>query len=230
MAAATRRRIQNEPLRKSQIRAGGKKLTPMSATNRGSTRRDNDAYATPAWAVRRFLEEMKQGKSLARPESIRDPGAGSGILLQVARDFFPDSKLSAIEIRPECQENLSRITQDVTITDYLTASDCPFVDLTLMNPPYSLAMQFVQKALSHSTWVIALLRLNWLAAEKRYAFLRQNTPDVYILPNRPSFTMLGTDMTEYAWMAWGAHSRNGVAGKIKLLEVTPLGERRCATK
>lgn len=77
------------------------------------------------------------------------------------------------------------------------------VDLILTNPPYSLAEEFITKALKDANTVIMLLRLNFLGAQKRYNFWINNVPDtIFVLSKRPSFTGKGTDSTEYAWFVW----------------------------
>lgn len=51
--------------------------------------------------------------------------------------------------------------------------------------------------------VCMLLRVNFLGSQKRAAWMRANTPSVYVLPKRPSFKSDGkTDATEYAWFLW----------------------------
>lgn len=60
-----------------------------------------------------------------------------------------------------------------------------------------------------------LLRLNWLASQKRAFWLRKNTPSVYVLPKRPSFTGKGTDATDYCWAVW----RRDVAPTVVILDV-----------
>ena len=72
-------------------------------------------------------------------------------------------------------------------------------DLVITNPPFQLAMEFVQHAMRFiqpAGAVAMLLRLNWLASLKRADFLRRFCPDVHVLPRRPSFTGRGTDATE----------------------------------
>ena len=53
-------------------------------------------------------------------------------------------------------------------------------------------------------------------------WMRENTPCVFILPNRPSFTGNGTDAAEYGWFVWS----NGIKPVIRVLADTPREERR----
>ena len=86
--------------------------------------------------------------------------------------------------------------------DYLTT---PFekVDLILTNPPFSLAQEFIEKAIKEADTVIMLLRLNYLGSQKRNIFWNKFPPTaLHVLSKRPSFTGSGTDATEYAWFIW----------------------------
>lgn len=74
----------------------------------------------------------------------------------------------------------------------------------ITNPPYTYAFEFVKKACSLSPVVVMLLPLNFLASQKRQAFLQKNPPKkLLVLSKRPSFNEAGsTYMTDYAWMIW----------------------------
>ena len=69
-----------------------------------------------------------------------------------------------------------------------------------------------------------LLRLNYLGSEKRAAFFQEVPPDVYVLPNRPSFVRGGNDSCEYAWFAWGPKRRRD-EGRFAVLGTTSWEER-----
>jgi hypothetical protein len=78
-----------------------------------------------------------------------------------------------------------------------------------------------------SEHVIMLLRLNFLASEERSEFMQRTRPDVYVLPNRPSFVLAGkTDSIEYAWFHWHKNS----TGIVRVLPTTPIEERRTRRK
>jgi hypothetical protein len=102
-----------------------------------------------------------------------------------------------------------------------TPPDSPVFYVVITNPPYNQALEFVETSMRWGRIVVMLLRLNWIASAKRHAFVRDHPPDVYVLPNRPSFTGKGTDATEYAWFVWGMGG-----GRIEVLDLTPLDERR----
>lgn len=71
--------------------------------------------------------------------------------------------------------------------DYLITA-FPTVDLIITNPPFPLALQFLQKSLSEAQTVIYLLRLNFLGSRGRRDFWQANRPThILALPDRPVF-------------------------------------------
>lgn len=195
----------------------------MSATNRGGIRKEHDFYATPKWCIGRILErlsdrELPDGKWL-------EPGAGSGNILKMAAAYRPKVSWTALDIREECREQLLVYTPNVIITDkYLNPELTPLKDLhydvAIGNPPYNLALDFIKTARAQADHVLFLLRLNFLGSKRRQSFWAEHMPDVYVLPNRPSFTIDGgTDATEYAWFHW--HGKLGQReGKLEMLNLT----------
>jgi hypothetical protein len=88
------------------------------------------------------------------------------------------------------------------------------IDLIITNPPFSLALPFLQLSLSQARTVIYLLRLNILGdgggprarpeTRARSEFFKANPPThLFPLSQRPSFRLNGgTDACAYAWFAW----------------------------
>lgn len=194
----------------------------MSSTNRGRERNRHDDYPTPAWCVDRFCEEvvLPVGQWL-------EPCAGDGAIIRAFNDNYNADAIAwdAIEIRegpiPELeaihnvsavQGNALEILSDPNISYVVSAS----------NPPFELAQEFIEVCRARSTHTVLLLRLNYLASEKRHAYMTATRPDVYVLPNRPSFVGGGkTDSIEYAWFHW----HPGADGKLRILGLTPKEER-----
>lgn len=116
------------------------------------------------------------------------------------------------------------------VGDFLTVAPAlqtlPRWNVAITNPPYSLALEFVQAMLPLADHVVVLTRLNFLAGGVRREFFAKDMPDVYVLPNRPSFTEDGrTDATEYAWLVW-TPERGRTTGKIEVLAETSIEERK----
>lgn len=144
-----------------------------------------DFYPTPSWCY----EKLPIDWSLF--ESSYEPCEGDGRITS----FLSEKGL------------IAEGSDLQTGTDYLTLGNIQ-VDLILTNPPFSLAQEFITKSLQEANTVIMLLRLNFLGAQKRYTFWRDNPPtSLFILSKRPSFTGSGTDSTEYAWFVWDKTTR-----------------------
>jgi len=155
----------------------------MSSTNRGGKRIDKDEYQTPVWAVKLIMNEIDWN---AVPTFL-EPCLGQGNIF----NNFPGARKSFCDINSG--------------DDYLKqGTPKPLFDLIITNPPYSLALEFLEKSLREAKTVIYLLRLNFLGSQKRYTFWSLNPPThLFVLSRRPSFTEDGnTDSTEYAWFAF----------------------------
>jgi hypothetical protein len=88
--------------------------------------------------------------------------------------------------------------------------------VALGNPPFALAQEFIQHTLTMAEQVVFLLRLSFLESQKReHFFARVGVPDVFVLPERPSFTGEGTDACAYAWMRWQRDGKQD--GRIRIL-------------
>lgn len=190
----------------------------MSATSRGKTKRDpNDYYPTPDWCVRRFLEKaggrLKSGTWL-------EPCAGDGAIIRACRATGVTSDFVAVELQEHFREQLSDTpgVVETHISDYLKYEHSgPKVQVAITNPPYTLAQKMIQHALTQAEQVCMLLRLNFLASEVRVEWMQKNVPDIYVIPNRPSFRGKGSDACEYGWFVWGAQT----TGQLFVLDSTP---------
>ncbi len=195
----------------------------MSATARSEVRVALDVYPTPAWCVHRLLEQVELPGG-----HWCEPCAGDGAILSAVRDVRGDVTWSAVEIRPECRAALEARGAATQVADALS---CPWrlgpgpLVIVLTNPPYSLAEAFLAKALREARTVAFLLRLDFLGSERRARLLRATPPDVYVLPNRPSFVAGKTDNCEYAWLVWG-QPRDRAHGRIAVLPPTERAIRR----
>lgn len=188
----------------------------MSAAGRGAERREYDYHPTPAWCVRRIVEAL----NLPRGTWL-EPSAGDGAIVREVRTRA--DRVLAMEIRAECRSDLVRSGADEVILGDALAQPWPRTDVVIGNPPYTLAEDFARKAVVASAHVVFLLRLNWLAVRGRVAWLRDHTPDVWVMPERPSFDGSGaTDATSYAWLHW----HTDAAGRLRFLDTTPACERR----
>lgn len=201
----------------------------MSSTKRGRSRRPSDNYPTPFWCVRRLLE----GVILPSGEWL-EPCAGNGAIIRAVNERHGNSiTWTAVEIRGKAAHQIELIPKrrrdsiNVYVGDFLKMHEedkgATRFKVGISNPPFSLAMPFIRACREVCDHTLMLLRLNFLASEERRAFMQQTKPDVYVLPNRPSFVLAGkTDSIEYAWFHW----YTGSEGKCVVLNATSIEERR----
>lgn len=176
----------------------------MSATNRGCERKAYDFYATPPETIRAFLANFD---GISSGDRILEPSAGNGQIVKVLREGGYDNRIDAVELRPEERGALEALADNVTIGSFFDYEpDCGY-DVIIGNPPYSLALDFINKSLEllhPGGLLIFLLRTNFLESEKRFKWWQEHPlSGLYTLHKRPSFTGRGTDATSYSWFVWG---------------------------
>ena len=184
----------------------------MSSTNRGAKRQPNELYETPAETTLAMLPWLP----CWTPRRVLDPCCGSGAILNACRAHWPDVETLGIEIDGPTADRTIGSPHRVAVGDALSLP-WPAVDIAVMNPPYSLAEQFVRRAREGLPGVTTavLLRLAFLESAKREPLFEEHgMPDVHVLAKRPSFMRGETDSCAYAWMVWGP----GRGGRIYRIE------------
>lgn len=173
----------------------------MSATHRGSKiRHPDDFYRTPSWCVESLLPVLGD---LSKAK-VLEPCCGDGAILSALPKV---EHLDAVEIdegRLKVAESTVKTGSPRTFhrADFLKWVESKPSwgprfdgvrvrgwDLVIGNPPFKLAMEFVQASTRVGYKVAFILRLPWLASQKRAEWLRANPPALYVLPKRPQFAM-----------------------------------------
>lgn len=197
----------------------------MSSTNRGYDRHISDYYHTPEWAIRdffaNFMSDMQKEEALIAdmPDKMiwLDPAAGGDKdhpempYPSVIKDLF-GADIDTLDIREDSSSD--------GLGDYLTIPK-PRYDVIITNPPFFLAQEFIQKALSEVNdggYVIMLLRLNFFGSKKRFDFWQEHMPThTYVHHKRMSFTDDGkTDSVEYMHCVW-QKGKNPLSTKLSII-------------
>lgn len=196
----------------------------MSSTCRGAQRHPDDFYATPSWATDAIIPKLGD----LRERWILEPSAGDGsIVRRLLAAGADSSRMKAIEIDDDRADACSMLcpTFGKDFLDYQPPISTERVGLIVMNPPFCLAQEFIERALSH--WLspdgtcAVLLRLAFACSKKRAPFRAAHPFDVYPLASRPSFTGGSTDSADYAWFLFG----KGHGGRFAVLEAGKPGGR-----
>lgn len=208
----------------------------MNRTGRGKRKNVLENYETPGWAVHRLLEKIEMGvhPSCARNARWLEPCAGGGNIIRAVNECWgKNAKINwtAIEAHPHNVRRLQKIIppERVIQGNYFDQKIRRGYSVIISNPAFTIAYEVIQKSLLYSDYVIMLLRLDWLSTTKRHDFIYSHVPDVYVLPNRPSYTGDGnTDSSEYGWFVWPPKKKpsHRFAGKIKILELTDKKTRK----
>jgi hypothetical protein len=163
-----------------------------------------DFYPTPLEVAADALSFVPL---VEQPMMILDPGAGTGVWGQAARQRYgPASFIKGVEIREDATPHEA---YDAWVkSDYLNMLSFGGYDLIVGNPPYKHAEQFVRKSFGHlkkGGVLVFLLRLAFLEGLQRGQNLFAYYPPqmVVVRSRRVSFTGNGkSNATAYAYFIW----------------------------
>ena len=185
---------------------------------------ENDAYYTPASVAQQVFDHLMPFVCKS-PKTVLDPACGGLALLTPAYYKYEKARIIGIDV--------SAVSPNIEIDAYqadfldenltLESISCrEKVDLIVTNPPYSQAIDFLEKSLTFAKTVVSLHRLDFLASKKRHAFFQKNIPSIVsVLPQRPSFVGKGTDRYDYCWIVL-----NGGGNRITDLMWMPIKDNK----
>lgn len=172
----------------------------LGASNHSKDERSkNDFYATPPVAVHKLLEVEQFN------HNIWEPATGMNHITDILEKAGYNVKRSDIEKMVDDNK--------IEIIDFLN-SDIIFDGDIITNPPFSLASQFVEKALAsvkEGAKVAMFLKIQFLEGSKRYWLFKENPPKrVYVSVNRLGCTKDGIFNESgnapsgicYCWYIW----------------------------
>jgi len=145
----------------------------MSATGQRNDRPVSDFYPTPFSAFEPLLARLPKFSILP----FYDPCAGDGRIVRWIRES--GRTCAGAELFPQPDT-------DFAAQDFLT--DFTRRDFIVTNPPFSLAFEFCEHAVRHSTETLFLLRLGFLGSQQREEWFKANEPSaLFPLSTRPAF-------------------------------------------
>jgi hypothetical protein len=161
-----------------------------------------DDFPTPPWATRAACEFLRgQGFDLAAM-SVREPCANRGFMVRPLREHF--GAVIASDVHD--------YGAGFPVKDYLFGPSDWFsrTDWTFMNPPFRLAAQFIDRALSLSNvGVAAIVRTAFLEGKDRYETLFSVRPPWAVAVHVERVPMVkgrvdsdAASATSYSWLFW----------------------------
>lgn len=174
-----------------------------------------DDFPTPPWATRAFLEWLGVVSHL----TCREPAANRGHMVKPLREAF-----AVVE-----PSDVHDYGVGFPVQDYLFGPDPDSVDWTITNPPFKLALQFVQRALRTSRRGCAVIvRIAFLEGVARYRDLFSINPPTHVLQftervvmHKGKLSPNGSTATAYAWLVWDKRA----CGPTELAWIPPCRKR-----
>jgi predicted Rdx family selenoprotein len=168
-------------------------------------RKPHDLYPTPEDATQAIIDALR----LPKDALIYDPGCGDGKLLRV---FTANGYMNTVG------SDLRHTGYGRGGWDYLSPDQTILwerkPDAIIMNPPFSRALEFIEKALTQAPVVATLLKADFFNAQDRTTLGRAQPPTHhYPLTWRPIFLAKErgkNPLMNCTWFVW----RRDMSGKI----------------
>ena len=133
---------------------------------------ENDYYATPPYAVRNFLDKMRDD-GVELNGNFLEPACGGGHISDVLVDYFGLENVYSYDLVDRGYGRFNG-TKDFLVDDFKSFNN------VITNPPFKYAEEFARKALSVATnKVILLCKIQFLEGKKRVPLFKE-TPLKYI--------------------------------------------------
>lgn len=159
-----------------------------------------DDFPTPPWATRALCEFLiGEGLSLGEM-SCREPAANRGHMVRPLAEYFASVDASDVH----------DYGVGYPVRDFLFPGPLAMVDMTISNPPFRLAEQFIARAFATSGAGVAMIvRSAFLEGQGRYERLFAKNPPSFVLQFTERVVMHkgrlapeGSTATAYAWLIW----------------------------
>lgn len=162
-----------------------------------------DLFPTPPFATRALLEHVIGNAA----GTCWEPAAGLGHMSRVLAERF--GVVHATDVFPY-GEHLTAVGSFVGVGPDVINSPTVAPDWIITNPPFNLAVAFVERALQEARIGVAMLvRTAWLEGMDRYERLFSVTPPAIVAPFVERVAMVkgrwdpaASTATSYAWIVW----------------------------
>lgn len=184
-------------------------------------RRVRDAYMTPPKLAEAIVARAAAAFRLT-PDmefNIIEPGAGTGVFVRAARAQWPRSHIVAVDVDGRYRRACMKAgADDFVHGDYSRGAGGGWATLTIGNPPFGLAAEFIREALDGSAFTCFLMRAAFRAGVGRWApggLFDVNPPrETWPVVPRPSFTGGGTEHSEYEVFLFGNDRLDAIADRM----------------
>lgn len=166
--------LKNNKKEMNNISLAGSKLAGGTPKNE---RVENDFYATDPIAVKKLLTSYSGIDGL-----ILEPCVGQGHIAEAIKNFYTNPReIVGVDI-------VNRGYPNTIVVDFLKWETDQKFDSIISNPPYSLAMEFVEKGMEllNNDGVMAMfLKIQFLEGSKRKEMFEKYPPKyIYVFRNR----------------------------------------------
>lgn len=170
-----------------------------------------DYFPTPPWATRAFMKEIGHSPGalgwISELYTIWEPACGEGHMAAVLAETNP---VFASDIFPygygEELDFLDPVLRGLFNPDWI-----------ITNPPFNIALQFIERAISMArVGVAVLVRLSFLEGGERsgrYEFFKANPPTGLFIHagrvpmHKGRWEVNGSTATAYCWLVWRKNTR-----------------------
>lgn len=164
---------------------------------------DLDFFPTPPWATRALMEHVIPG--VDRNASVWEPACGAGHMSDVLIEYCP--RLLPSDVHKYGDHHI--VGSFVGRGPDVLQPQHPH-DWIITNPPFNLAVDFVERALGEARDGVAMLvRSSWMEGADRYKRLFLPRPPTIVAPFVERVPMVkgrwdpaASTATAYAWFVW----------------------------
>lgn len=179
----------------------------MEPKKKKHDRIESDFYETPAWCTDHLLNLW--GNQLPGGTWL-EAGAGYGSIIKAVNRRRSDVDWIAIELDPDRVKYLGQHMEELRLRavyhgDFLNLREDQivpsYITVSMGNPPYTFAEEFIRKSLTIAPYVVQLLRTTFDGSVERQ-MLHQQYKSHKEICGRPKFAHGATDFVDSAWFIW----------------------------